>query len=273
MYGLTIGSVERVLLRLETIAIDQQDFESGTAFFEIRHYLLDTSRKVAATYRTELDQAEKAEKDALSAILDAKISDEDERATEVMRSRSKGIMIPEIEIAETNHPKRIIGSDLTDNAVDLIRLDVIIGKQHASHAHKLGKDFEAWFQEQLRQQGVASEKTSPSDFTSEELCELGIPTLRQQIAEIRAYNRTHKRSLGILLCVRDDYVGQQIADECYFCGYFGRRDPCVIAFDDTENLSEFQKVYKQFNLRLVLIPANGPQTDQDLQQALDAANL
>ncbi|WP_146526171.1 hypothetical protein [Novipirellula artificiosorum] len=261
MYGLTIGSVERVLLRLETIAIDQPDFESGIVFFEIRHYLQDTVREVAATYRTELDQTKRAEKDALSAILDAKISDEDQRATEVMRSRAKRIAIPEIEIAETNRPKRIIGTDAANHAVDFIRLDVVVGKERAVHAHRLGIEFEAWFQEQIRQKGVASEKTSPSDLTSEELCELGIPTLQQQIAELRAYNRTHKRSLGILLCVRDDDVGQQIADDCYLSGYLGQRDPCIIAFDDAENLSEFQQFYEHLNLRVMLIPTDGPQTD------------
>lgn len=129
VYGITMGVVERHLNRLETIAVDQQDFESARAFQSIQKHLLETRRAVAGDYQANNEKSEPEQESEIDTLLNIELPRDDVNATRVMQSREDPPEVPEIVTTSTDPSDSvIIGTDASSKDLDMLCLDLVFSE-------------------------------------------------------------------------------------------------------------------------------------------------
>ena len=230
LFGVTAGSVDRTLNRLETIAVDQGDFESAEKLAGIRDYALATRRRVADSYR-----AAGAGEDSARIDLDA---------NKIMDDLKKKISIPQIRFSDEQTSSLALGDGMDDKS-NMVVFDLFYSSDHRVFVRRI-------------------DQSSPSgELDSDELSKRGYATLKQSIDDVRKANRQNRRSRGIFLVVDNGYMGRDIADTCFGSGYIGKRDPCIVAFTEVEVLEGFCRLYSHVDVRIAQILGTGEKLGMD----------
>lgn len=229
-YGVTAGSVDRTLNRLETIAVDQSDFESAEQFAEVRDYVIAIRRKVADGYRATEAKGDSARIDLV--------------ATKIMDEQKKTIPIPKIRFSEEPKPNLVLGKG-DDEKTTMVVMDLFYSSDKELFVRRTDQEFPS------------------QELESKELSDRGYSSLRVCIAALRDGNRKNRRSLGIFLVANGKYMGGDIANECFVNGYIGKTDPCIVAFTAGENLESFREFYPRTDVRVAQILGPGGVFKQD----------
>jgi len=230
-YGITAGSVDRVLNRLETIAVDQRDFDHAQQIASIRDYVLTTRRKIADDFRT----SERG--DDPSRI--------DRDATQVMESNKRSIEIPSIDLDHEAEGPLIISDDDSSPDVDMVHIDLFYSSDNRVFARRRGQRL-------------------PDEIPkSDELTKLGFSTFEEAVVAVRSKNRDRRLRRGVFFVVNNKYLGQDIADECFAGGYLGKRDACIVAFFEREELESFREYYGHVDVRVAQVLGPGDVLDRD----------
>lgn len=241
LYGMTAGSADRVLNRMETIAIDQEDFSHAIEIANLRDHIFTLKRMCSEGYRT------------VSAKEDQLLFDR--VATQIMEDNRKDLPIPTIEISKKPRPKWMI-SETLDAKNNMWMLELFDSDNH--EVFVCGRD-----------QALPSKH-----LDSDELSRCGYQKLEQVIQDVRATNRNEQQSRGLFMVLNSPYFYLNVFGSCYLNGYVGRRDPCILAFRDPKSLDFFQKKYRDVTPRLAQILPPGDLLDQEaLYAVLDSADL
>lgn len=230
LYGVTAGNVDRILNRLETIAIDQGDFDSANEFFGIREYVLTIRRRVANGYRASDFGEDPARIDL--------------EATKIMEDCKKTISIPHISFSEDQSSNLVLADGMDDKA-NTVLLDLFYSSDRRVFVRGPGQ------------------KSPDEELNSDRLSERGYATLAQRIDAVRESNRLNRRSQGILLLASNPNMSREIADECFVSGYVGERDPCIVAFTENESLEEFREFYPHVDVRIAQVLGAGDELESD----------
>ena len=271
LFGMTLGSVERPLTRLETLATSHGDFEGARKFRKAGDHLNQTRWLVAQGYRDNpaRSRPKRTSENWRETVLGAKMDSDDERATKIMQSRARPLDIPDIRFERTLNQDSplMVRYDESFPDTDLILIDVVESKDRNLHADRHGNQLSKWLGNHAPRQA-----TSAGELTSKELESIGIPRLEDRIAEVRRLSRENDRTLGFFFVCRNKY-SQDLAYDCFFAGYRNKRDLCLIAFEDSESLSNFRQWYTDVDLRLVQILGPGELlTESDIKRVSDQAD-
>ncbi|MEM6691186.1 MAG: hypothetical protein AAF664_17300 [Planctomycetota bacterium] len=232
-FVLSADSVLRTLSRLETIAIDQGDFEGANSFFDIRTYVLTTRRRVATNY---LEADDKDKEDPAWADL---------AATKIMNESKKTISFPQIHFSEKPKSQLRLGAEIDSQANMIVLYAFALRNNHVVFVRKHGQSL------------------PEKELDHDELSERGYATLSQSLKDLRRSNREERRSVGVVVVVEGKYVGSIIAGDCYTGGYVGKRDPCIVVFSQRERLEDFREHYNYVDLRLAQVLGDGNTLQSD----------
>ncbi len=231
LYGITAGSVDRVLNRLETIAVDQGDFTHAQQIANIRDYVLTTRRKIADDFRA----TERGE--------DPSRVDRD--ATRVMVPNRRSIEIPPIEFDDKSEGPLIISDDGSSPDINMVHIDLFYSSDY--------RVFARW-----RGQRLHNERPK-----SDELKQLGYYPFEEAVEAVRSENRERRLRRGVFFIANDEGLGREIADACFAGGYLGKRDACIVAFLKREQLESFREHFGHVDVRVAQVLGPGDIIDGD----------
>ncbi|TWU16927.1 hypothetical protein [Allorhodopirellula heiligendammensis] len=231
IFGGTAAAVERVLHRLENIAVVQGDFQHADELSNIEKHVRSVQRQVFDEYRA----AEMGEDPGRN----------DREATKIMAANRKELTVPSIQFARSAEPIMVISDadEAGENGWVLMNLclsddrDVMVRPSHHQPPDPI-PDADA-------------------------LSDLGYHTLDQAINRVRKSNLQNRDRKGIFLVVDQPYLETDIAGECFTKGYVGRRDSCIVAFTERESLESFRDIHYT-NVRVAQILS--PDGDLDNEQ-------
>ena len=230
LYGITAGNVDNTLNHLETLAVDQGDFESAEEIAGIRDYVFATSKRVAEGYRA-------AEHKDDSARLDLD-------ANKIMKELKSRISIPQIRFNDEQRASLILGDEFDDDT-NMVVFDLFYSNEREVFVRRI------------------DQRSPNEEMNNAELLKRGYTSLEQSIDDVRKANRQTHRSRGIFLVVNNWYMSNNIAIECFSNGYIGKRDPCIIAFTAGEDLERFRESYPDLDVRIAQILGTGDKLGRD----------
>ncbi|EMI44758.1 hypothetical protein [Rhodopirellula sp. SWK7] len=236
MYGVSAGNVDRVLNRLETIAVDHGDFENAIQYARIREDVIETRSKVAHSYR--------------AAKFGQDPSRVDREAAAVMAAERRSFAAPGIEFADAEARKLVVSGDLSLNGIDWLFLPLFYSADNRVFVRGIDQEIPV------------------EDLDADELAKQGYREFGKAIAELRISNRNDRLKRGLFFVIDQPYLGQNIADECYHRGYVGKRDPCIVAFTSRENLEAFREYYPYVAIKVAQILGPGGAIDRDIVETV-----
>ncbi|TWT74316.1 hypothetical protein [Allorhodopirellula solitaria] len=242
MFGGMAGSVERILQRLENIAVDQGDFQHADELLTIEKHVRAVQSKVFDEYRA----AEMGEDPARN----------DREATKIMAANRKSFAVPSIQFARSREPMMVF-----------------------SDADEAGED--GWVLMNLCLSDDRRVMVRPADQElpdpipdADALSDLGYLTLGQAINRVRQSNLGNRQRQGIFLVVDQTDLDADMASECYTKGYVGQRDSCIVAFTDRESLESFREYYPYVNVRVAqILSPDGELDDEQIDAVSPQADL
>ncbi|MFN6163212.1 MAG: hypothetical protein ACK57G_08465 [Planctomycetota bacterium] len=235
LYGMTAGEVGRILNRMETIAIDQEDFNHAIEIANLRDHVFTLKRKCSEGYGTV---SEKEDEQLFDRV-----------ATQIMADNRKDLPIPTIEISKKPRPKWRI-SETRDDANDMVLLDLFHSNSHPEFVRG-------------HNQAMPTQPLDP-----DELSRQGYRTLDEAIKNIRSTNFKEQSRRGIVVVLHSPYSMPSVFTACYLNGYMGRRDPCIIVFHSPKTLEFFQRKYTSLGLHLAQLLPPGDVLDQNTLDAV-----
>ena len=230
-YGISAGSVDRVLNRLETIAVDHRDFDHAQKISSIRSYVLTTRRKLADSCR--------------ASELGEDPSRIDRDAREVMESNKRSIEIPSIDFDSESVGPLVVSDDDSSPDVNMVSIDLFYSSDHRLFARRRGQ------------------RLLNKIPNSDQLEKLGYSTFGESVQAVRSTNLNQKLRRGVFVVVNNESFCRDIADQCYASGYLGKRDACILAFLEREHLESFREYYGHVNVRVAQILGPGNVIDRD----------
>ena len=173
-----------------------------------------------------------------------------------MRKYRKTLTIPTIDLNDRPEQPLVITPDPDSKSADLIRLDLFYSHDRELHV-------------------LSDGQLEPAEsLTSEELEQKAYLRFEHVLAEIRDQNLKSQLSRGLFLVATGPYVASEIASLCYLKGYYGHRDPCIIAFYDREQLEDFRSYDESVGLRTAqILEIPGKLDEQTLGSVSPSADL